>query len=287
MHIAVIGAKGMLGRELCRVLGAKHQITAWDIEEIDITRRESTLQELAALRPEMILNSAAFVDVDRCETEPDKAWQINAVGAQNLALAARQIGSALLYISTDHVFDGESMEDYDEVSPTRPLNQYGRSKLAGEVLSTQICPRSYIVRTAWLIGHHPNSYVERVIKAAQRDGVVRMPAEQFESPTYTGDLAEAISHLIETGAYGCYNITSLGACTRVEFAKFVLECAGRTETVEGVDVATLKRAARRPRRTVLDCRLYRLVTGESLPHWQDGIRAYFEAQAASTRAAAG
>jgi dTDP-4-dehydrorhamnose reductase len=275
MHVAVIGAKGMLGRELCRALGAEHQVTAWDIEEIDITHRTSTLQKLTALRPELILNTAAFVDVDRCETEPDQAWRINAVGAQNLALAAQQIGGALLYISTDYVFDGESTEDYDEVAPTRPINHYGRSKLAGEVLSTQICPRTFVVRTAWLIGHHANSYVERVIKSAQRDGVVRMAPDQIESPTYTGHLAEAISHLIETGAYGCYNITNLDACTRVEFAKFVLEYAGRTEPVESADVSTLKRVAKRPRRTVLDCRVYRLVTGESLPHWHDGIKAYF------------
>jgi dTDP-4-dehydrorhamnose reductase len=281
MHIAVIGAKGMLGRELCRVLAAENQITAWDIEEIDITDRAGTLQRLVDLRPELILNSAALVDVDRCESEPDVAWRVNAVGAQNLALAARQIDSALLYISTDHVFDGETTEDYDEVSPTRPINHYGKSKLAGEVRSFQICPRTYVARTAWLIGHHPNSYVERVLKAALRDGVVRMAPDQVESPTYTGDLAEAISHLIKTGAYGCYNITSLGACTRVQFARYVLEQAGRGEHVESVDPSTLKRVAKRPRRIVLDCRLYRLVTGRPLPHWEDAVKTYLARAQAS------
>ena len=276
MHIAVIGAKGMLGRELCRVLGAEHQITAWDIEEIDITDRAGTLQRLAELHPELILNSAAFVDVDRCEKESDTAWRINAVGAQNLALAAQQTGSVLLYISTDYVFDGESAEDYDEVSQPHPINHYGRSKLAGELFSTQICSRTYVVRTAWLIGHHANSYVERVLQAAQRDGVVRMAPDQIESPTYTVHLAEAISHLIKTGAYGCYDITSLGACTRIEFAQFVLEQAGKATPVVSADVTTLKRVAKRPHRTVLDCRLYRLVTDKPLPHWHDGIKAYFQ-----------
>jgi dTDP-4-dehydrorhamnose reductase len=282
MHIAVIGAKGMLGRELCRVLREGHQITAWDIDEIDITDRPGTLQRLTSLRPDLIVNSAAFVDVDRCETEADKAWLINAVGAQNLALAAQQSGSALLYISTDYIFDGETAEDYDEVAPTRPINHYGRSKLAGEVLSTQICSRTYIVRTAWLIGNHPNNYVERVLQAADREGVVRMAPDQIESPTYTTHLAEAISHLIDTGAFGRYNVTSLGACTRVEFAKFVLEQAGRDTPVETADVSTLRRVAKRPRRTVLDCRLYRLVTGQTLPHWHDAIKAYLaQARAAS------
>jgi dTDP-4-dehydrorhamnose reductase len=275
MRILVIGAKGMLGRELCSTFNHKHEVTAWDIEEIDITDRQMTLQKIKDLEPELILNSAAFVDVDRAETETEAVWRINAIGSQNLALAAREVGGQLLYMSTDYVFDGESSEDYDEVSQTNPINQYGRSKLAGERLATQICPQTYIVRTSWLIGHHPNSYVNRVLKAAQRDGVVRMAPDQIESPTYTGDLIQAISSLIETGAFGCYNVTSLGACTRVEFARFVLEQAGYDTPVEAADISQIKRVARRPKRTVLNCRLFQLSTGHSLPDWRVGIQSYF------------
>jgi dTDP-4-dehydrorhamnose reductase len=273
MKIAIIGAKGMLGRTLCQVLGQEHQILAWDIDEINITDRPKTLELLAEAQPELILNSAAFVNVERCETEPDQAWRVNAVGAQNLALAAQRVGSALLYISTDYVFDGDTDSDYDETAQPNPINQYGRSKLAGEMLCSHICPRTYIVRTAWLFGHAPNNYVERVLKAAESEGVVRMPIDQIESPTYTVHLAEAVSHLIATGAYGCYHITSRGACTRAGFAQFVLACAGRPEAVEIVESAS-QRTARRPRRTVLDCRLYRLVTGQSLPQWQEGVQDY-------------
>jgi dTDP-4-dehydrorhamnose reductase len=281
MKIAIIGAKGMLGRELCDTLQQKHEVTAWDIDEIDITDRMNTLRKLQQLEPELILNSAAFVDVDRCETEPDTAWRINALGSQNLALAAQNTGSAYLYISTDYVFDGENASDYDEVSSENPINHYGRSKLAGERLARQICPRTYIVRTSWLIGHHPNSYVERVLKSARRDGAVTMAPDQIESPTYSGDLTQAIGALIETGAYGCYHVTGVGACTRVEFAQFVLELAGRSEPVEIADVSKIKRIARRPHRTVLDCRLYQLLIGQSLPVWQDGIRSYFAREAAA------
>jgi dTDP-4-dehydrorhamnose reductase len=207
MKIAIIGAKGMLGRELCRILGTNHEILAWDIEEIDITGRLETIELLGAERPELIVNSAVFVDLEGCEADPDKAWRINAVGAQNLALAAQQVGSVLVYISTDYIFDGTSEVDYDEVAQPNPLNQYGRSKLAGERLSLQICPRTYAVRTAWLFGPAPNNYVERVLKAADSEGVVRMPVDQLESPTYTGHLAGAILHLIATGAYGIYHVT--------------------------------------------------------------------------------
>jgi dTDP-4-dehydrorhamnose reductase len=283
MKIALIGGKGMLGRELYAALCEKHEVTSWDIQEIDITDRQGTIEKIKGLRPDLILNSAAFVDVDRCETEADSAWRINALGAQNLALAAEEVRSALLYISTDYVFDGESAEDYDEVAPVHPINQYGRSKLAGERMASQICPRTYVVRTSWLLGHHPNGYVERVLNAARRDGVVRMAPDQIESPTYTGDLTQAVAALVETGAYGCYHVTGLGACTRVEFAKFVLERAGRSEPVEVADGSQIRRAARRPRRTVLDCRLFQLLTGRKLPAWQDGVRAYFEREQAFAR----
>jgi len=276
MKIAIIGAKGMLGRELCRVLGAHHQLLAWDIEEIDITQRERTIELLAAEKPDLIINSAVFVDLEGCESNPDKAWRINAVGAQNLALAARHANSALLYISTDYIFDGATETGYDEVDQPNPLNQYGRSKLAGERFSLQICPRTYAVRTAWLFGHAPNNYVERVLSAAQKEGVVRMPVDQIESPTYTGHLADAIRRLIATGAYGIYHVTSIGACTRAGFAQYVLQQAGRSEPVEIVESAAIKRFAKRPARPVLNCRLYQLVTGHTLPEWQQGVRDYFE-----------
>ena len=275
MKIAVIGAKGMLGSELCRVLGAAHEILAWDIAEIDITDRVGTLDRLGAARPDLIINSAALVNVETCESDPDRAWRINAVGAQNLALAAQQTGSALLYISTDYIFDGQTETAYDEVALPNPLNQYGKSKLAGERLSLQICARTYSIRTAWIFGHAPNNYVARVLSAADKEGVVRMPVDQLESPTYTVHLAQAISHLIATGAYGIYNVTSIDACTRADFARYVLQVAGRTEQVEEVDSSQIKRPVKRPAHAVLDCRLYQLVTGHPLPHWQQAVQDYF------------
>ena len=275
MKIAVIGAKGMLGSELCRVLGKQHEMLAWDIDEIDITDRAGTLARLGAERPDLIINSAALVNVEVCEAEPDKAWRINAVGAQNLALAAQQMGSALLYISTDYIFDGQTSIAYDEVATPNPINQYGRSKLAGERLSLQNCQRTYSIRTAWIFGHSANSYVQRVLNAADKEGVVRMPEDQLESPTYTVHLAEAILRLIATGAYGIYNVTSLGACTRADFAKFVLQAAGRSEPVEIVDSAAIQRPVKRPPHVVLDCRLIQLVTGQPLAHWQQAVQDYF------------
>lgn len=274
MKIAVIGAKGMLGSEVCRVLAPAHEVVPWDIEEIDITNRALTLDKLEDLHPDFILNTAALVDVEVCEKEPDTAWKVNAIGSQNLALAARALDCAYLYISTDYVFDGAAAKDYDEFAQPNPINQYGRSKLAGEKLSTGIWSRTYVVRTAWLFGHRPKNYVERVLTAADRDGVVRMPEDQIESPTYSVHLAGAILDLISTGAYGTYNVTSTGSCSRLEFARYVLSAAGRSAPVEKLDADRISRAARRPGRTALDCRLYRLVTGHALPAWQSGVDEY-------------
>ncbi len=274
MKITIIGAKGMLGSELSRVLGSTHDVVTLDIEEIDITDRSQTYEVLKEIKPELIVNSAVFIDVELCETQPDRAWMVNAVGSQNVALAARKLESRVVYISSDYIFDGNTTTDYDEVSLPNPINQYGRSKLAGELLTLQNCARTYIVRTSWLFGHRRDNYVDRVLQQADKNGVVRMAEDQLEAPTYTGHLAQASAHLIETGAYGIYNISGGEGCTRAEFAKYVLECAGRSEVVEVIDTSQIKRAAKRPARVVLDCRLYRLVTGKSLPSWREGVKAY-------------
>jgi len=281
VKIAVIGAKGMLGSALCRRLRPEHDVVGWDIEDIDITDRGGTVVRLADLGPHLIVNCAAWTDVDGCEHDPDAAWRINALGAQNLALAALAGGSSLLYVSTDYIFDGESDADYDEVAAPRPINVYGRSKLAGEILS-RMCPRTYVVRTSWLFGHHPGNYVERIVTAGARDGVVRMPDDQLESPTYTVHLAQAIADLLAAGAYGCYHIANRGACTRAAFAEFVLTCAGRGESVEVIGAGGSPRPARRPRRVVLGGRMYPLVSGRPMPSWQDAVQEYFTRERQAT-----
>ena len=274
MRILVIGAKGMLGSELCGVFGTQYETLAWDLEEIDITDRIEARKRLLDARPDLIVNTAAFVDMEACEADPEKAWLVNAVGAQNLALAAAEMDCRLLYISSDYIFDGAAVVPYDEVSRPNPLNQYGRSKLAGEQFCLQACRRAYSVRTAWLFGHAPNNYVQRVLTAADKDGIVRMPSDQVESPTYTRHLASAIRDLIETEAYGVYHITSRQACTRAEFARFVLQESGRGEPVEVVDAKILQRTTARPAYAVLNCQHFELVAGQRLPHWHEAVRAY-------------
>lgn len=276
----VIGARGMLGRDIAAALAATHRVVAWDIDEIDVTDRSRTVERITAVRPEVVVNSAAFVDLEGCEADPDRAWLVNAVGAGNVASGAEAADASLLYLSTDYVFDGQADTAYDEVSIPNPVNRYGRSKLAGERLSLASCRRACAVRSAWLFGHTPGNYVARVLDAATQDGVVRMPADQVESPTYTGDLAAALVRLVACRARGVVHMTSRGACTRAEFAAEVLRQTGRTEPVEVVEPRSAGRYARRPARPVLDCRLYRLLTGTEVPAWRVGIGRYLERERA-------
>jgi dTDP-4-dehydrorhamnose reductase len=273
VKIAIIGAAGMLGGQLVRTLAGDHQVLAWDLPQIDITRRAETIASVAEQSPQLIINCAACVNIEQCQSKAEIAWRVNALGSQNLALAASLLGCDYLYFSSDYVFDGNASGDYDELDPPCPVNEYGRSKLAGEVLARQVWPRTYVVRTAWLFGGQQDNYVRRVLAMAQREGLVRMGTDQLESPTYTRHLAEAVSALIATGAYGTYHVTSQGACTRLEFAEFVLRSAGRPEAAEAVQTVA-GRTAPRPARTVLNCRLFQLVTGHTLPHWQRGVLDY-------------
>ncbi|HET6450700.1 MAG TPA: dTDP-4-dehydrorhamnose reductase [Spirochaetia bacterium] len=281
MKIVVVGAKGMLGSELARTLACGNEVISWDVDEIDVTDRAGALARLEAVRPGLIVNAAAMVDVEACEKQPEAAWKVNAVGAQNLALAARALSADYLLVSSDYVFDGAAADDYDECSAPNPVNHYGRSKLAGERLACAVWSRTYIARTSWLFGHRPNNYVDRVLSAADRDGVVRMGEDQLESPTYVPHVAAALAALVSTGAHGTYHVTSRGACTRREFARYVLNRAGRSTPTETLADPGAGRRARRPGRTVLDCRLFELVTGHPLPAWQAGVDQYLTREPAA------
>ena len=273
----VVGGRGMLGSAVAARLGDGFEVSNWDLPEIDITDREGTLELIGAAAPALVINCAALVDLEACESDPDRAWQVNAVGAGNVAAAAERCGATLFYLSSDYVFDGNTNGSYDEVAAPNPLNHYGRSKLAGEELSRAACSRLCVVRSAWLFGHAAGNYVARVLQQADAEGVVRMPADQVESPTYCGHLASALLHLARCGALGVVNVTGTGACTRAQFAAEVLKQARRDERVEVVGSTSAGRHARRPARSVLDCRLYRLLTGHKLPRWEAGVRAYLDA----------
>jgi len=196
--------------------------------------------------------------------------------AQNVALAAADCNSQLIYISTDYVFDGESARDYAEYDYANPINHYGKSKYYGEMMSARLCQRLYVVRSSWLFGHSERGYIARIL-AQHEQGVVRMADDQLEAPTYTAHLAAALERLWQSECYGVYHISGGRGCTRIEFARGVLTAAGLNTAVEAADRAAVlaKRVARRPARVVLDCMLYQEVCATALPTWEEGIKEYF------------
>jgi dTDP-4-dehydrorhamnose reductase len=226
MRILLAGHKGQLGRILMKVLDA-HRIMGVDLPEYDITDLKTLRNLVRDFCPHLILNSAAMTDVDGCANNPQQAYQVNGVGAQNLALIAAEIGAEMLQISTNEVFNGKADEPYDEWAHRDPINAYGRSKLAGERAVESMSTRFYIVRTAWLFAPGGRNFPHRIIALAEQKGSLRVVDDEVSNPTYAYDLAQAVQQLIGTHAYGYYHFVNEGATSRYDFAREILILSGR------------------------------------------------------------
>lgn len=236
MKILVTGAAGRLGGKLVEVLKTGgHSVTGTDIvgsdvTPLDITDFKATQEFIGDLKPDMVLHPAAWTDVDGCAHEPEKAILINGFGAQNVAVAAAQIGAGILYVSSNEVFDGKSGLPYGEYDVTNPLNPYAYSKWVGERAVLNVNPKHYLVRTSWLFAHGGKNFIQTILNAAQAGKQLRVVSDEVANPTYNDDLAEAITRLIESGRYGIYHLVNEGACSRYEFARYFLDKAGYQTT---------------------------------------------------------
>jgi dTDP-4-dehydrorhamnose reductase len=266
----------MLGRDLVDIFSSTHEVTAWDLPEIDITRAEETRGKVAAFRPQVIVNCAAYTDVDGCESREDLAFAVNAEGVRNLGAAARQAKARLVHLSTDYVFDGASGKPYAPDDPPSPLNVYGRSKLQGENLLKDSGADHLIVRTAWLYGPRGRNFVEAILRQAEAGKDLKVVDDQRGSPTFTRDLSRAIRDLLEAGAGGVFHATNSGSCTWYDFAREILnQRALKNVKVEPIPSERLGRPASRPAFSVLDCSAYERLCGKKMRPWEDGLRDYF------------
>ena len=225
MRILITGANGQLGLALQRTL-AGHTLTPVDLPAVDVTERASLAAVFAAVAPELVIHCAAYTDVDGCARDPERAYRVNAFGTQNVALACRAAGAALVHISTNEVFAGDEPGGYEEWMPLAPRNPYGRSKAAAEAHVRDLLSRAYIVRTAWLYAPGGRNFIHAILRRARETGEVRVVTDEVGNPTYAADLAEAIARLIETGQYGVYHFVNSGACSRWAFANEILRQAG-------------------------------------------------------------
>ncbi len=275
MRIIVTGADGQLGSELQKILD-KHDVYPVDIEELDITDFEDVKLRVADFRPEIIFHAAAFTDVDGAELNPDMAYKVNAIGTQNLAVAARGVGAAILYISTDFVFDGSKTTPYNEFDDVNPLSVYGRSKLAGEIFVQTLTNHFYICRTAWLYGEGGHNFVKTMLKLGVQGRPVRVVDDQIGSPTSAADLAEKVVEIGLSGRFGIYHTTNAGETSWHGFAKKIFELTDMTVDLQPITTDQMERPAARPAFSVLKSLSLELQGLEGMRPWEEALRDYLK-----------
>jgi dTDP-4-dehydrorhamnose reductase len=279
--LLVIGAKGMLGRDLVDVLHSsfpEDAVVGWDIEEIDIQKEEESVFKIEKLRPNIVIHVAAYTDVDRCERDEEKAFAVNAEGTKYVALAASRCRAKLIYLSTDYVFDGNKREPYVESDFPHPLNVYGRSKWQGEQYVQELVKNGLIIRTQWLYGRYGKNFVASILQQARKKKALSIVNDQIGSPTYTVDLAKAISVLIQFNAQGIFHVANSDRCTWFTFGQAILNLLGMNEVkVIPISSGALDRQAVRPSYSVFNCQKLKEKTGLTLRPWSEALKDYLAA----------
>lgn len=260
MRVLITGAGGQVGRELVELFGTSdhHEVHAFDRSGLDIGDRESVLAAVTSLRPEVIINPAAWTAVDACEADPDRAYRDNALAVRHLADGARRVGARIVHLSTDYVFDGAKTSPYLEWDTPSPASVYGRSKLAGE---QELGPDDTVVRTSWVCGFHGGNMVKTILRLAGEHDTLSFVDDQRGHPTFAADLARMVQRLVVDRRPGTFHVTNQGAVSWFEFAREVLRAAGldpeRVSPVATVDLQP-PRPAPRPANSVLDNAALRL-----------------------------
>ncbi len=271
MKVLVTGAGGQLGHDLVTAF-SDHDVVGLARTELDVTDEAAVVAAVRDHAPDLVLHAAAYTKVDACESDPDTAWLVNAVGSWWVARACGLADAAMVYLSSDYVFDGTAGRPYTEFDAVNPLSVYGRSKEAGEQLVRRTLGRHYIVRTSWVLGVHGGNFVKTMLRLGRERGAVSVVDDQTGSPTFTFDLAPAIRRLAVTGRYGTYHVTNSGACTWFDLAAAAFEEAGLQVDLTPTDTARFGAPAPRPAFSVLDNRFVRLIGLEPLPHWRDSLK---------------
>lgn len=247
-------------------------------EELDITLEDEVSNFISRHKPDIIINCAAYTNVDKCETEREKAFALNALGPKYIAAAAKGCGARVIHISTDFVFDGNSNRPYTEEDQTNPLSEYGRTKLEGERNIQNHCNSYLIVRTSWLFGHHGINFAAKMLELAERNKELSIVTDEIGSPTYTADLAGALWTLIKQECEGIINISNNGSCSRYEWAEYIFETMGSKIKMNPIKSAEYKRPAKVPLNSTLNCQKFTTITGVSMRPWEEAVESYLKKQ---------
>ena len=276
MKILITGSDGMLGHDLADVLKGKHELILTTSKTLDITDKDHVIDFVSSQKPDMLINAAAYTDVDGCEKNQELAYSVNGEGVRNLAMACKKIGCRLVHISTDYVFSGENTRPWVEDDETGPISVYGKSKLEGEKAICEILDKYFILRTAWLYGVNGRNFPKTMLELAENHSKITVVYDEVGTPTYTLDLAQAISKLIETDCYGIYHLTNSGSCSWCEFARYIFEIAGADIEVVPVTADEFARPAPRPSYSVLENRNWVENGFEPLRNYTEAIKEYIE-----------
>jgi dTDP-4-dehydrorhamnose reductase len=279
LKVAVIGSTGQLGQDLMRVFG--EETVGFAHEDLDVTDEAGVVSAINSARPDWVLNTAAFHRVDDCEADPKLTFAVNALGALNVARAAAEVGSGVVFYSSDYVFGGQDRErghPYQEGDSPHPLSVYGVSKEAGEQLVMQANERHLVVRSAGLYGTATSrkgwTFPELMINKARSEGTVRVVTDQVLSPTFTADLAGKTKELIEHDATGLFHLTNAGECSWFEFAQEAFAIAGVEAEMEPIDSGQFQQRARRPPYSALDSARLETVGLSPMRPWEEALSDY-------------
>ncbi|MBI2425325.1 MAG: dTDP-4-dehydrorhamnose reductase [Candidatus Hydrogenedentes bacterium] len=276
MRTLILGAKGQLGRDLMEVFAARGAVKGCDLPQLDIADEVALQPVVEQFAPTIIINAAAYTDVEGAEDNLQDAFLANETGARNVAELSAYHQIPVVYFSTDYVFDGTKNAPYVPSDPVAPLGVYGESKAAGEAATRITNARHFIIRTAWLYGPGGNNFVEKIIQAAETRPKLRVVDDEIGSPTHTRDLAEATLALTQTEAYGTYHAVNAGDCTRYNFAKEILRLTGIGSTLDSCASSEFPTKAPRPRYSVLDASSLTEACGYEMRPWQEALLNYMD-----------
>lgn len=277
MKILLLGHQGMLGSDLAAQFKYRHEVVGMDIGDIDITHASACRNAVAEIQPELVINAAAYTNVDGCETAREECFAVNAKAVKNIANACLDKNITIIHYSTDYVFDGTGNHPYTEDDPCNPINTYGASKLTGEHYLRHLTANYIIIRTAWLYGVKGKNFVQAILEKAKTTGKLTVVDDQTGSPTCTRDLAAATELLVDKNARGIFHITNRGYCTWYDFARKILQEA-HLDNVELLPMKTseLQRAAKRPAYSVLGMQKFMHTTGKTMQPWQLAFSDYYQ-----------
>ena len=282
MNILVTGANGQLGREMQRLSAVSpNNYTFTDVAELDVTDAGAVRQAVGKTRAEVIVNCAAYTNVERAEEDEEAADRLNRGAAENLARAAEANGATLIHVSTDYVFDGTAHTPYREDTAPSPLGAYGRTKLAGERAVMASGCRYLIFRTAWLYSEYGNNFLKTMLRLTSERDTLQVVFDQIGTPTYAGDLALAIFSIIESERYagneGVYHFTDEGVCSWYDFARAIAGYSGHTDCdIRPCHSSEFSSKVRRPSFSVLDKTKVKQTFGIRIPHWTESLKACIE-----------